>query len=162
MAGRTLYEEDAFTWSQRQAELLRELARTRRDLPNELDLPNIIEEIESVGRSDLNAVLAHIDQMLIHAIKAASQPDAEPVRHWLTEIGAQQRNAIRRFTPGMRQLIDLDALWRDATRAAARELARFDQAMAPMPDAIPFTLDDLLDGEAPPEALVARLGPAAA
>ena len=40
------YEADFYLWSYEQAELLRQ----RRF--SELDLPNIIEEIESLGRSD--------------------------------------------------------------------------------------------------------------
>jgi hypothetical protein len=159
MAGRTLYEEDAFAWSQRQAELLRDLARTRRDLPNELDLSNIAEEIEDLGRSELNTVLSHLDQMLVHVIKAASRPGAEPWRHWLNEIGRHRIEAERRFTPAMRRQIDLTRQWRRAVRRAEEELVRFDEAMAPMPDGVPFTLDGLLDLDVPAEALVARLAP---
>ncbi len=46
-----LYEADIFEWSERQAEVLRVVA-SRRDLPNELDLLNIAEEIEG-GRLSL-------------------------------------------------------------------------------------------------------------
>jgi hypothetical protein len=151
------YAEDVFIWSKRQAALLRDLARAGVALPNELDLPNIAEEIEDVGRSELNSVLSHLEEMLIHAIKAASRPDAEACRQWLNEIGVHRRNAERRFTPGMRQLIDLGVLWRRAIRLAGDELARFGEAMAPMPQDVPFTLDELLDIDVSPEALIGRL-----
>lgn len=151
------YAEDVFVWSQRQAALLRDLARSRGALPNELDLPNIAEEIEGVGLSELNSVLSHLEEMLIHAIKAASRPDAEPYRHWLNEIDAHQRNALRRCTPGMRQLIDIAALWKGAVRSARTSLARFDEAMADMPADAPVTLDELLDPAFSAEDLLARL-----
>ena len=50
MGDRTLYDEDILIWSEQQAAALRSLA-SRRDLPNELDLANVIEEIEDAGRS---------------------------------------------------------------------------------------------------------------
>ena len=55
MGDRTLYDEDILVWSEQQAAALRSLA-SRRDLPNELDLANVIEEIEDVGRSEFHAV----------------------------------------------------------------------------------------------------------
>ena len=52
MAQSALYDEDILLWSEQQAEVIRRLARTRRDLPNELDVENVAEEIESLARSD--------------------------------------------------------------------------------------------------------------
>jgi len=152
------YTEDVFIWSERQAALLRELAQAGVALPNELDLPNIAEEIEDVGRSELNSVLSHLEEMLIHAIKAASSAAPEPRRQWLVEIGSHRREAARRFTPGMAQRIDLQALWDSALKAAAEALAVYDEAMAPLPEAAPFTLDELLGDTLGAPALVARLG----
>jgi hypothetical protein len=43
------YERDFYAWSQHQAEALRRLAHTRRDLPNELDLEHVAEEVEDMG-----------------------------------------------------------------------------------------------------------------
>ena len=54
MGDRSLYDEDILVWSEQQAAALRSLA-SRRDLPNELDLANVIEEIEDVGRSEFHA-----------------------------------------------------------------------------------------------------------
>ena len=50
-----LYDTDIYAWSQQQAAVLRDLA-SRPDLPNELDLQHVAEEIEDVGISELNAV----------------------------------------------------------------------------------------------------------
>ena len=60
-----LYDTDILAWSQRQAAVLRDLA-ARRDLPNELDLDHVAEEIEDVGRSELNAVQSFIRLCLVH------------------------------------------------------------------------------------------------
>src|SRR6266705_578176 len=50
------YDADILAWSEQQAAVLRDLARSRHDLPNELDLENVAEEIECVGRSEFDAV----------------------------------------------------------------------------------------------------------
>jgi hypothetical protein len=61
--------------------------------------------------------------------------------------------AADRFTPSMRQRIDLDELWRRAQRQSGTKNGR---CAAGLP-ACPFTLDDLLDPEADPAALAARI-----
>jgi hypothetical protein len=153
------YDEDVYLWSLHQAEVLRRLT-ARRDLPNDLDLPNVIEEIESVGRSDLNAVRSHLAAMLVHLVKLVSSPAAEPVRLWKREVIAHRGAARRQFTPGMRKGIALADLWGDARADAAAELALYDEAPAPLPEECPFTLDELLDRDAPIDGLVARLAEA--
>ena len=45
--------DEAEQEAKQQADALRRLARTGRDLPNELDLENVAEEIEDVGKSAL-------------------------------------------------------------------------------------------------------------
>ena len=49
MGGSSLYDNDVYAWAEQQAAVLRGLA-ARRDLPNELDLANVIEGIEDVGQ----------------------------------------------------------------------------------------------------------------
>ena len=47
-----LYETDFYTWTQEQAALLRE-GRVA-----SADLPNIVEELETLGRSELSALVS--------------------------------------------------------------------------------------------------------
>jgi len=72
MDRRSLYDDDIYAWTQQQAEVLRRLAETRRDLPNELDLENVAEEIEDVGKSELHRVESFVRLILLHLVKAAS------------------------------------------------------------------------------------------
>ena len=69
MTESTLYDEDILLWSERQAELIRNLGQRRPDLPNELDIENVAEEIESVGRSELAAVESLIENILLRVMK---------------------------------------------------------------------------------------------
>jgi hypothetical protein len=97
------YEEDFYAWSQHQAAILRRLAAGgRAGLPNDLDLENVAEEIEGVGRSELAAVRSQLSVMLVHLIKAVSSPEAWPLRMWLGEVTRARDDAADAFTLSMR------------------------------------------------------------
>jgi hypothetical protein len=127
MADGSLYDEDILIWSERQAAALRSLG-SRRDLPNELDLTNVIEEIEDVGRSEFHTVESLIGNILTHLLLLWADPDAAAVRGWIAEITAWNLTLGRRITPSMRSRLDADSLWRDAVEVAAAKLAVWDQA----------------------------------
>ena len=68
------YNRDIVTWSEQRAALLRR--RAVGELINEakLDWENVAEEIESVGRGDLNAVMTWLTQAPRHDLKAEAWP----------------------------------------------------------------------------------------
>ena len=70
------YDEDYFAWTQHQAKLLRTLEELRPERPVGLDLAHLAEEIEGLGSADLNTVKSLIRQVMVHLIKAASDPQA--------------------------------------------------------------------------------------
>jgi len=139
-----LYERDFYLWTQDQASRLRALADDRRIKATDLDLDHLAEEVADLGRSELNKVAMHLVQMLAHLLKHAWADHAEAHDHWRSEIRTHQIQARRTFTPGMRQNLRLDALWRDALRLAEAKLADHDDPPLPGGVACPFTLDDLL------------------
>ncbi len=75
--------------------------------------------------------------------------------HWRGEVIAFLGDAKSRFSPSMRQRIDLAKQWRLATRQTAAER---DIRPVGLPDECPFTLDDLLADDADPTALAAQIG----
>ncbi|WP_165943650.1 DUF29 domain-containing protein [Roseicella aquatilis] len=152
------YEEDFYAWSQHQAQVLRALG-DRVALPNELDLAHLVEEVEDLGRSELNGVLGHLEGMLMHLAKAASSPEALPARKWLVEVDEHQSHARRGFTPSMRRQIDLNGLWRRALKRAETQLSLYDERLADLSATCPFTLDELLSEDPNAAALAARLRP---
>jgi hypothetical protein len=139
-----LYDHDALAWSQHQAGLLRRVARGER--VNEVDWEHVIEEIEDVGLSQLNAVQSYLRLMLVHLLNAHCWPENYSAGHWRGEIVSFQRDAAQRFAPSMRQRIDLARLYADAVEQL--ETATCD-GVAPTawPAACPFTLDELLKGK---------------
>ena len=52
LTGQILYD-DIVLWSEQQAETIRRLGATRREFPNELDVENVAEEIDSGLRGNL-------------------------------------------------------------------------------------------------------------
>jgi hypothetical protein len=60
-----LYETDILAWSEEQAERLRAVAAADRRNASAPDWPHIIEEIESVGRSQLATVRSLLIQALL-------------------------------------------------------------------------------------------------
>jgi hypothetical protein len=136
-----LYERDVLAWSERQAELLRRVARGER--VNDIDWNHVVEEIEDVGVSELNAVHSYLYQMLVHLLKLRGWPDLEPEQHWRAEIDAFQAGLERRFTPSMRQRIDLAKIHARAVRQIGL-LEYGGRPASPPPVTCPVTLDQLL------------------
>src|ERR671931_2128397 len=95
----TLYDDDILLWSEQQAAAIRRLGRNAREIPNELDIENVAEEIESVGRSELAAVESYLELMFVHLIRPVVEPDSTSIRHWRSEIAAFHSNARRRYSP---------------------------------------------------------------
>ncbi len=144
MDRRSTYNDDIYAWSQEQAAALRRLAETRRDLPNELDLEHVAEEIEDVGKAELRTVESFLELLLRHLLKMASAPEARPVRHWRDEVVLQHDALLADFRSSMRQLIELDRVWKAAKARADAALDEHGDALLPeLPQACPFSLDDL-------------------
>lgn len=136
-----LYDQDILVWSGQQAELLRRLARGER--VNGIDWAHVVEEIEDVGLSELNAVRSYLRLMLAHLLKIRAWPDSPSVNHWRSEIAAFQADAVQRYAPSMRQRVDLAALYRQAVDQV-EGLSHDGQAAGAVPATCPFTLDQLL------------------
>ena len=135
------YETDVLAWSERQAALLRRFAAGER-VNDAVDWANVIEEVESVGRSELAAVELLLTQALSHMLKLQGWPDALAARGWAKEARVFRRQARRRFAESMRHRIDLAGLYADALDPLPDMIDG--QPPRPLPRACPFTLDELL------------------
>ena len=63
------YHQDFYGWTQEQAKLLRE---HRLD---ELDLENLLEEVESMGKSEKRELESRLEVLLMHLLKWHYQPN---------------------------------------------------------------------------------------
>jgi Domain of unknown function DUF29 len=118
------YDADILLWSEHQAGLLRRRAAGKLVNEAEMDWPNIAEEIEDVGRSQLHAVESLLVQALRHMLKAEAWPLSIDAPSWRADAIDFRRQARRRLP----ETID-------------------GQPPLPMPEACTVTLDDLLSDE---------------
>jgi len=140
----SLYERDALAWAEQQAELLGRVAAGER-LNTMVDWPHVIEEVQEVGLSELCACQSLLQQAIMHLLKLWAWPGSPAASHWRVEAGTFLDDAARRFTPSMRQRLGLDGLYAAARRRVAEMT---DDAGEPrgLPEACPFTLEELLAG----------------
>jgi hypothetical protein len=132
-----LYEHDVVKWAQRQAALLRGVARGER-LNEAVDWPHVIEQLEDVGLSELRACESLLRQALLHLLKLHADPGSPAARQWRGEIVGFLGDARARYTASMAQRLDLAAVWRLALRQLQAE---YEQPA--MQTDCPFALADL-------------------
>jgi hypothetical protein len=137
-----LYDSDILVWSERQSELLRRIASGERVNDADLDWPNIAEEIEDVGRNALHAVESLLFQALVHVLKAEAWPQSLAAPSWRAEARGFRFQAALRFSPSMRQRIDIPRLYAKALKTLPDAI----DGLPPLPvaNACPVTLDELL------------------
>jgi hypothetical protein len=88
MSARNLYETDFHAWSQEQADFLHSKKW------NQIDLPNLIEEIESLGKQQRQELRNRLSILIAHLLKWQYQPQFRS-RSWLATIRVQRRDTLR-------------------------------------------------------------------
>jgi hypothetical protein len=139
-----LYERDFYAWTKVQARAL----TTRED--RALDVVNLIDEVESLGRSQRAAIASRLEILIAHLLRFRVQPErASPSRRRTLR---EQRRQIARLierNPSLARLPSeiLPEVYRDAVHTASRETfleeIRF-------PASNPFTLEQILDPDFEP------------
>ena len=136
-----LYDTDFVKWSDRTAQLLKE----RRW--EEIDLKNLIEEVNSLGKSDRRAMRSYLVNLLSHLLKWHYQPQRRS-RSWI--------NTIRNARNNMTELIeDSPSLRRyreevfDQVYQKAREEASFETLLSleVFPLSCPFSEEEIYEKE---------------
>jgi hypothetical protein len=138
----SLYEADILIWSERQGELLRRIAKGERVNDADLDWSNIAEEVESVGRGQLHDVQSFLLQAFRSMLKAEGWPKSALAPSWRAEARGFCIEAASRFSPSMRQRIDLTHLYADALKSVPEAIDG--EPPLPLPQLCRLTLDELL------------------
>jgi len=105
-----LYDTDVVTWSDYQAMLLRRVAAGER-INDLVDWENVIEEVESVGQSQVDAVKSLVINAFVHDLKAAAWPLTPYVPSWQAEARLFRSQAADTYRPSMGQRIDVARLY---------------------------------------------------
>ena len=140
-----LYDADILEWSERQAALPRRVAAAERMDDNAADWPNIIEEIESVGRSQLSAMRSQLTQALVHMLKIEAWPHSQAIPGWRSEAMRFRLDAAEAFVASMRQHLDVASLCARALRILPEAIDG--QQSVPVPAICAMTLDELLGND---------------
>lgn len=133
------YENDFYSWTQEQADLL------RNGQFNDLDLANLIEEIESMGRSEKRELESRLTILLLHLLKWKYQ-EVRRGRSWQLSIDEQriQFEKTLNENPGLKPA--LDQIIKDAYKLAVIKAARETKiSKAVFPESCPWTLAQLIE-----------------
>lgn len=139
-----LYETDFYLWTQEQSKALMAGESTA------FDTVNLIDEVESLGRSQRNAIESHLRVLIVHLLKFLVQPErATPswevtLRNQRIEIAwLLSRNPSLRTYPAK----VLAETYRDAVQRAVQE-THLDKSLFPVDS--PFTLEQIRDPDFTP------------
>lgn len=148
-----LYEADFYAWTKVQADKLRRLEAARANL--DLDLPNLAEEVEDLGKSEREAVLSQLGRIIEHCLKLEFAAAEGPRAGWMDSIDDAREQLSYKLTPTLRAQAEeqLRQVYARAQRKTARGLARYGEegAAHALPAANPYSLDQLLaEGWYPP------------
>ena len=114
----TLYEQDYYQWLTTTAQQLRQGKLA------EVDLVNLIEEIEDMGRSERKAVRSNLRILLMHLLKYKYQP-GKWTNSWLFTI-VEHRKRLQQYlndSPSLKPYFSevFDECYQDAMDLAAAE-----------------------------------------
>ncbi|CAN5906994.1 DUF29 domain-containing protein [soil metagenome] len=141
----TPYDEDFYLWLMEQAEHLRQ------GHFNALDLENLAEEVESIGRSDKREVQSRLIVLLAHLLKYQFQPGRRS-HSWRATIGEQRRqlDLVFKDSPSLlKHAPDIfDESYRYARRKASDETRL---SLETFPDTCPYSLEQILNEDFFPE-----------
>ncbi|MDR3495848.1 MAG: DUF29 domain-containing protein [Ancalomicrobiaceae bacterium] len=139
------YEDDFYAWTYEQAELLR-LGRF-----DEADLPNIIEELETLGRSERSALVSSYRLILSHLLKWRYQPSYQS-NSWRNTLRRERRQVAKKEEASPALSAQADRLLIEAYDDARLEAAdETDLPLGTFPLACPWTLDQIRDPDFLPE-----------
>jgi hypothetical protein len=139
---RSIYQVDFYAWTQKQAALLRE------GRFNDLDVENLVEEIESLGRSEKRGLESRLKVLLIHLLKWQYQANKRDQHghNWLATI-RNQRTELRKLirdNPSLKSHLDpaFSEAYQDARYEAEAETAL---PITTFPESCPYNMEQVLD-----------------
>ncbi|MGK7878049.1 MAG: DUF29 domain-containing protein [Xenococcaceae cyanobacterium] len=147
---RILYEQDYYLWLKNTAKLLRS------GRLSELDVDNLVEEIEDMGRSEKRAIYSNLKILLMHLLKYRYQPEfrSNSWSSWRSTIEEHRQRIQKAFedSPSLKryfnEIFAVGKCYQDAKRLAAKEI---DLALDAFPSESPFTGEEILNPDYLPD-----------
>jgi len=133
------YEQDFYGWTQEQAALL------RAGRLSDLDIDNLIEEIETMGRSEKRAIESRLTVLLMHLLKWKYQPDRRGRSWTLTIVGQRLKlNRVIKDNPGLKsQISDILCNAYEIAKVNAYKETKIDEDVFDID--CPWTFEQIMD-----------------
>jgi len=134
-----LYEIDFYAWTQQQANLLRQHHW------GQLDLPNLIEEIESLGKQQRQELRNRLSILIGHLLKWEYQPQSRS-RSWLATIRIQRLDIseLLEDNPSLQSYLE-EALQKAYIKGVALAIKETNLPEQTFPVNCAYSLKNLLD-----------------
>ena len=132
------YETDYYAWSQEQANLL------RHHQWNQLDLSNLIEEIESLGKQQRAELRNRLSVLIGHLLKWEYQPEQRS-RSWLNTIRIQRIDTLELLeeNPSLKPYLQ-EVLQKACIKGIALASGETNLPVKTFPQDCPYMLEDIL------------------
>ena len=139
------YDSDFYLWLAGQAALIRE------GKFDKLDIENVAEEIESLGRSDKRALGSQLRRLLMHLLKWQRQPGRRS-QSWRNSINSarDELRVIVQDSPSLKPVLEA-SLAGEYLTARKRAVDETGLSGKNFPANCPYTLDDILSEDFWPE-----------
>ena len=132
------YLTDFSSWINQTAQLLREHRW------HEIDVPNLIEEVEDLGKSERRGIVSQLTRLLLHLLKWQYQPQRRS-DSWLDSItdARTQIELTIEDSPSLRSypVEQLEGSYQRARRQAAKQTA---MEISAFPELCPYSLEVVL------------------
>jgi hypothetical protein len=133
-----LYEQDFYGWTIEQAKLLKAGALSQ------LDVKNLIEEVESMGRSEKKELVNRLAILITHLLKWDFQPERRG-RSWELTIREQRLKLTDHLSdnPSLKYVLGdaLTSAYRQAIIKAMRETGLPESTF---PETCPYTIEKII------------------
>lgn len=148
----SLYETDFYAWTQEQVSFLRDRQWSQ------IDLHNLIDEVESLGKQQRQELRNRLSVLLGHLLKWEYHPWGR-TRNLLATIRLQRRDMLRLLQDSP----SLELVLADALKEAyenGKDLARSETILfqKPVPLKCPYSLSEVLDSRFYPGKKSALIG----
>lgn len=135
----SLYDKDFYAWTQEQASLLHSRQWSQ------LDLLNLVEEIESLGRQERRELINRLGVLIGHLLKWQYQPQ-QRTRSWIATIAIQRLEITELIEESPSLKPDLEAALRQAyLKAINLAIQETNLPNRTFPPNCPYSLEEILD-----------------
>nr|VFJ58438.1 MAG: protein of unknown function DUF29 [Candidatus Kentron sp. FM]VFJ76472.1 MAG: protein of unknown function DUF29 [Candidatus Kentron sp. FM]VFK18169.1 MAG: protein of unknown function DUF29 [Candidatus Kentron sp. FM] len=134
-----LYESDFYAWTNQQAALLRAGDFSR------IDIENIVEEIEGMGRRERRELVNRLKILLVHLLKWQYQP-AFRGRSWTLTIKEQRKELELHLSDNPSLKSSISQSMKDAYELAVIR-AKNETGLESFPKVCPYGFHEVMDGE---------------